>query len=103
MGTWFLSIRLVTWLALLTWDCLANSDMLFFRLSSKLGKAGSSAKQVLMQELRLKRNVCVTKPPIEESSNQCYVETVAFELKVGRGHEGLTGKPCRLAVQVCAK
>lgn len=76
--------------------------------STQLGKAGSSAKQVLMQELTAKRNVkqrviCVTNLSIEEGSNQSYVETVAFELKVRRDREGWTGKSYGLAIQVCTK
>lgn len=56
---------------------------------TQLGKAGSSAKQILMQELTAKRNVkqtviCVTNLSIEEGNNQSYVGTVAFELKVRR-------------------
>ena len=45
----------------------------------------------------------MTNLSIEEGSNQSYVETVAFELKVRRDQEGLTGKSYRLAIQICAK
>lgn len=74
---------------------------------TQLGKAGSSAKQVLMKELMAKRSVkeaviCVTNLKIE-GSNQSYVETVAFELKVRRDQEGSTGKSYRPAIQLCVK
>lgn len=47
--------------------------------------------------------MCVTNLSVEESSNQSYVKTVAFELEVRRDQEGLTGKSYRLAIQICAK
>lgn len=75
---------------------------------TQLGKAGSSTKKVLMQELMAKRHVkqavvCVIKLNTVEGGNQSYVEMVAFELKERRDQEGLTGKSYRLAIHICAK
>lgn len=72
---------------------------------TQLVKAGSSAKQVLMQGLTAKkceagRYLC-DKP--EYRGGQSYVETVVIELKVRRNQEGLTEKSSRLAIQMCAK
>lgn len=75
---------------------------------TQLGKAGSSTKQVLTQELMAKRHVkqavvCVINLSTVEGGNQNYVETVAFELKERKDQEGLTGKSYRLAIHICAK